>query len=184
MTMRSSAYCKKQPKVNRREMRQNPIFIPKQIDFTNMKDVTTALSTVVSAFSTSCTTGRKSSNQHYAQNTQENYDDDDDDIGVLKGAVHNSSHNSVFVDILKNLWRAGASTARHCLQDGDTRSSQSVGLRESAGASKKQTDELSSELVLEMRDLTESSEVHKSAHQYLKWHACRKRPRGQHSYFR
>ena len=110
--------------------------------------------------------------------------DVDDDIEVLKDAAHNSSHNLVFVDILKNLWRAGASTVRRRLQEGDTRSSQSVGLRESAGASKKQTDELSSELVLEMRDLTESSEVHKSAHQYLKWHACRKRPRGQHSYFR
>ena len=164
-------------------MRKNPIFILKQIDFTHITEVTTAVSAVVNASSVSRTTGRKSTNEDYVQKRQEIYDDDDD-IGVLKDAAHNSSHNLVFVDILMNLWRADASTARRRVQDGDTRSSQSVRLRESAGASKTQNDELSLELTLQMRDLPESSEVHESAHQYLKWHACRKRPRGQHCYFR
>ena len=44
----------------RREMRKNPIFIPKQIDFTNITEATTAVSAIVNASSLSCTTGRKS----------------------------------------------------------------------------------------------------------------------------
>ena len=104
---------------------------------------------------------------------QEIYDDDEDN-GVLKDAAHNSSYNSIFVDIMKNLWRAGASTAQRRLQDGAAHNlaelkqslgdqSNNVGLREWAEASKTQNDELPSELILEMRDLTESSEVHESA---------------------
>ena len=94
-------------------MRKNPIFIPMQIDFTNITEATTAVSAVVNAPSLSRTTGRKYANEDHVQKRQEIYDDDDDDdTGVLKDAAHNSSHNLVFVDILKNLWRAGASTVR------------------------------------------------------------------------